>query len=83
MRLANAVVDGVPVALFALDGQQRFEVSDVAVVFLDCLFGKRHEVGADGGQPDRFAVLKHTGLFQGVCLVFQWMASVVLASNRS
>ena len=48
LRIANAVVDGVPVALFALDGQQRFQIPDVTVVLLHGLFGQRHEVGAHG-----------------------------------
>jgi hypothetical protein len=83
LRIANAVVDGVPVALFALDGQQRFEIPDVAVVLLHRLLGQRHEVGAHGGQSDRFAVLKHAGVFQGLRLVLHWMAPVVLASSKS
>jgi hypothetical protein len=83
VRIANAVVDGVPVALFALHRQQRFQIAGVAVVLLHRLPGQRLKVGAHGRQSRRLAVLANAGMFQGLRLVFHWMTPVVLVSNRS
>jgi hypothetical protein len=46
----------------------------VAVIFLHRLLGQGHEVGAYGGHADGFAVLHHASVFQGLRLVFPWIA---------
>ena len=69
LRIANPVRNRVTVALFAFYRQQSFQVTDVALVFLDGLFGQRNKVGSHCGHADRFTVLLHAGVFQCLGLV--------------
>src|SRR5437588_8990912 len=62
----------MPVALFALHRQQRFQVPDVAVILLYSLIGQGNEVGSHGRHTNGFAVLPHTGVFESLGLVLHW-----------
>ena len=61
LRITNTVVDGVPVALFALDGQQRFEILDVTVVLL--YGGREFSCHSDRAHDGTRTVLSVSGLF--------------------
>ena len=69
LGIVQPVRDGVPVALFALHRQQRFQVTDVAAIFFHRLFGQRHKVRADHRHLHRLAILPHRSVFQSLRLL--------------
>src|SRR5438309_11117735 len=45
LRIADPVLNCMPVALFTLHLQQCFEIANVTVIFFDCLLGQGNEIG--------------------------------------
>src|SRR5262249_20257715 len=80
LRVANPILDRMPVAFFALHRQQRLQVADMAVVFLDRLFRQRYEIRGDHRHANRFAVLLDAGLLQRLRLSFHWITPVPLSN---
>ena len=69
LGLMQPVGDGVPIALFALHRQQRFQVTDVAAIFFHRLFRQLHEVRAHHRHLHRLAILPHRSVLQRLCLL--------------
>jgi hypothetical protein len=74
------LLNGVPVALFRLHGEQRFQITDVTALFLDGLFRQLHEVGSDHRNAQRFAILFDAGVFQSLGLLFHRATPAVLSN---
>src|SRR6516165_247763 len=81
LRIANPVLNRMPVPLFALHRQQCFQVVNMAVILLHRLFGQREKVGRDYRHADGFAILPHAGVVEAFGRALHWMPPGV--SSRS
>ncbi len=68
LGITNPFLNRMPVSLLRFHGQQRFQIADVAALFLDRLLGQPHEICSDDRHAHRLAILLHTGVFECLCL---------------
>jgi hypothetical protein len=67
--IVQPVRDGMPVALFTLHRQQRFQITDVAAIFFHRLFRQLYEVRAHHRHFHRLAKLPHRSVLQSLRLL--------------
>ena len=69
LGIVQPVRDGVPVALFTLHRQQRFQITDVAAIFFHRLFRQTHKVRAHHRHLHGLAILPHRCVLQSLRLL--------------